>query len=124
MYASSIAAAQGGLGGNPEQMQQIMGQMMNSPMMQSVMNNPEVLRNMLQSNPAIAQVQHCLVLSIHSCAYQAHTDGCYLHVFQQIPAAANPLRYRPCSRQTSMSTDYLANAANRQYPDPVLCPCS
>ena len=41
-------------------MQQIMGQMMNSPMMQNVMNDPEVLRNMLQGNPAIQQVQTVL----------------------------------------------------------------
>lgn len=52
--ASDLAVTQGL--GNPEQMQQIMGQMMNSPMMQNVMSDPEVLRNMLQGNPAIQQV--------------------------------------------------------------------
>jgi len=31
---------------NPEQMQQAMSQMMNNPMMQSVLNDPEMLRNM------------------------------------------------------------------------------
>lgn len=41
---------------NPEQMQQAMSQMMNNPMMQSVMNDPEMLRNMFSSNPAIQQV--------------------------------------------------------------------
>jgi ubiquilin len=49
-----------GLGGmnmaNPEQMQQAMSQMMNNPMMQSVLNDPEMLRNMFSSNPAIQQV--------------------------------------------------------------------
>ena len=47
----------GGMGmGNPEQMQQAMSQMMNNPMMQSVLNDPEMLRNMFSSNPAIQQV--------------------------------------------------------------------
>ena len=41
---------------NSEQMQQAMSQMMNSPMMQSVLNDPEMLRNMFSSNPAIQQV--------------------------------------------------------------------
>ena len=42
--------------GNPEQMQQAMSQMMNNPLMQHVMNDPEMLRNMFSSNPAIQQV--------------------------------------------------------------------
>lgn len=45
--------------GNPEQMQQAMSQMMNNPMMQSVLNDPEMLRNMFSSNPAIQQVHAC-----------------------------------------------------------------
>lgn len=44
---------------NPEQMQQAMSQMMNNPMMQSVLNDPEMLRNMFSSNPAIQQVNAC-----------------------------------------------------------------
>ena len=42
--------------GNPEQMQQAMSQMMNNPMMQNVLSDPEMLRNMFSSNPAIQQV--------------------------------------------------------------------
>ncbi len=41
--------------GNPEQMQQAMSQMMNNPMMQSVLSDPDMIRNMFQSNPAIQQ---------------------------------------------------------------------
>ena len=42
----------GGLGASPEMMQQIM----NSPLMQTMMNDPELMRNMLSQNPAISQV--------------------------------------------------------------------
>ena len=45
--------------GNPEQMQQAMSQMMNNPMMQNVLSDPEMLRNMFSSNPAIQQVHAC-----------------------------------------------------------------
>jgi len=50
---------------NPEQMQQAMSQMMNNPMMQSVLNDPEMLRNMFSSNPAIQQV--CMSSSQRLC---------------------------------------------------------
>ena len=44
----------GGAGGAG--MQDQMSAMMNSPMMQSMMENPELLRSILQSNPQIQQV--------------------------------------------------------------------
>lgn len=54
--------------GNPEQMQQAMSQMMNNPMMQSVLNDPEMLRNMFSSNPAIQQVSgNLLTLCMAPC---------------------------------------------------------
>lgn len=60
----------GGMGmGNPEQMQQAMSQMMNNPMMQNVLNDPEMLRNMFSSNPAIQQV--CAQCYLVTC-FQRH----------------------------------------------------
>lgn len=59
--------------GNPEQMQQAMSQMMNNPMMQNVLNDPEMLRNMFSSNPAIQQVHtYCCFLA----SYSALLDSC------------------------------------------------
>lgn len=46
----------GGVPQNPEQMQQSMQQMMNNPVVQSLLDNPEFLHTMMQSNPAIRQV--------------------------------------------------------------------
>lgn len=40
------------MGMDPQQMQQ----MMNSPIVQSLLDNPEFLRSMMQSNPAVRQV--------------------------------------------------------------------
>lgn len=45
----------GGAGGAG--MQEQMASMMNSPMMQTMMNNPELLRSIFQSNPQIQQVR-------------------------------------------------------------------
>lgn len=48
---SCNAQGLGGLG-DPE----LMAQMMNSPIMQSVMNDPELLRNMISQNSMVSQV--------------------------------------------------------------------
>lgn len=45
-----------GFGNNPQQLSQVMNDAMNSPMMQAAMNNPELLRTMLQSNPMVREV--------------------------------------------------------------------
>ena len=44
----------GGMGASPEMMQQVM----NSPLMQTMMSDPELMRSMLSQNPAISQVGH------------------------------------------------------------------
>lgn len=41
------------MGGTPQQMQEHVAQMLNNPMMQAVLNNPDLLRSIFQSNPAI-----------------------------------------------------------------------
>jgi ubiquilin len=43
----------GMMGMDPQQLQQ----MMNSPIVQNLLQNPEFLRSMMQSNPALRQVQ-------------------------------------------------------------------
>ena len=42
--------------GNGQGMEEQMAAMMNSPVMQSMLDNPELLRTMLQANPGIQQV--------------------------------------------------------------------
>jgi len=59
----------GGMPQNPEQMQQSMQQMMNNPVVQSLLDNPEFLRTMMQSNPAIRQV--CL----SQCTWRVPGEG-------------------------------------------------
>ena len=44
-------------GGSPQQMQDMLSQMMSSPAVQSMMANPDNMRNMLQSMPQVRQVQ-------------------------------------------------------------------
>lgn len=44
-------------GGNSQQMQDSIAQMMNSPIMQNMLNNPELLRTMFQANPAVRDVR-------------------------------------------------------------------
>jgi hypothetical protein len=44
----------GMMGMDPQQLQQ----MMNSPVVQNLLENPEFLRSMMQSNPALRQVQY------------------------------------------------------------------
>ena len=51
--AQGMFAGQAGAGQNMEEQ---MAAMMNSPVMQSMMDNPELLRTVLQSNPGIQQV--------------------------------------------------------------------
>lgn len=46
-----------GMGMDPQQLQQ----MMDSPIMQNLLQNPEFLRSMMQSNPALRQVLFCHV---------------------------------------------------------------
>ena len=73
---------------NPEQMQQAMSQMMNNPMMQNVMNDPEMLRNMFSSNPAIQQVNTCLCAWLRQCiahllfSQQVYKRSCALSCLQ------------------------------------------
>lgn len=71
---------------NPEQMQQAMSQMMNNPMMQNVMNDPEMLRNMFSSNPAIQQVNKCFWggpdSALHVPARQVYQQLCALSCLQ------------------------------------------
>ncbi|KAK9820265.1 hypothetical protein WJX72_008285 [[Myrmecia] bisecta] len=43
-------------GGDPTQAGDAMSQMLNSPMMQQMMNNPELLRTLMQANPAVQQL--------------------------------------------------------------------
>jgi len=59
-------AGQAGAGQNMEEQ---MAAMMNSPVMQSMMDNPELLRTVLQSNPGIQQVDSacCICYSWHRC---------------------------------------------------------
>lgn len=38
-------------------MQEQLQQMLNNPMMQSVLNNPEMLRSIFQSNPVVRDVR-------------------------------------------------------------------
>lgn len=45
-----------GAGGQPQQMQDYTSQLLNNPMLQGLMNNPELLRSVLTSNPVVSQV--------------------------------------------------------------------
>lgn len=45
-----------GLGGTPEQQADMMRQAMSNPLVQSMMNNPDIMRSMIQSNPRLQQV--------------------------------------------------------------------
>ena len=51
-----LFACQASLLNNPQQMQQVAADMMDNPIMQAVLNNPEVMRNMLESNPQVRAV--------------------------------------------------------------------
>ena len=54
----------GQAGQQPQGMQQMMQQMMQNPMMQNMLNNPQMLRQILQSNPQVQQVclHHYLIV--------------------------------------------------------------
>ncbi len=54
---------------NPE----LMSQLMNSPIMQNMMNDPELMRNMLAQNPMVSQVRNFSNLFIH---YWCKLDIC------------------------------------------------
>ncbi len=62
-----------GQAGGGQNMEEQMAAMMNSPVMQSMLDNPDLLRTVLQSNPGIQQVklhvthccgQHCCTLLV------------------------------------------------------------
>ena len=68
-----FAGAQAGTGQNMEEQ---MAAMMNSPVMQSMLDNPELMRTVLQANPGIQQVnpramhchgRHCHMQLVCSC---------------------------------------------------------
>ena len=56
-----------GLGGNQDTMQQMMSQMQDNPAIQSMLNNPDMLRSMLQNNPMVQQVCECLCVLMCVC---------------------------------------------------------
>lgn len=57
----------GMMGMDPQQMQQ----MMQSPIVQNLLENPEFLRSMMQSNPALRQVLFCWVAQ-RRCLYPGY----------------------------------------------------
>ena len=104
---------------NPE----LMSQLINSPIMQNMMNDPELMRNMLAQNPMVSQVRNFSNLFIHYwckldiCAVQLpvltlmHT-AVFLQIMERNPEfaqilndpqllresmqlATNPVRYHP-----------------------------
>lgn len=85
-------------------MQQIMGQMMNSPMMQNVMNDPEVLRNMLQGNPAIQQV-HTLLPCLCDCLL-GQGNYAHFHTALSLPAHRNAVKPSLC--KSSICCDHMS----------------
>lgn len=58
----------GGGGGNPQAMQSAMQQMMQSPMMQSMMENPDLIRTVLQAHPGVREVNTTLAQNQLCCA--------------------------------------------------------
>lgn len=117
---------------NPEQMQQAMSQMMNNPMMQNVMNDPEMLRNMFSSNPAIQQVNKCFGVGLRQCiafTCQANLPAIVCAVLSAVdgpqpgvctgaeqPSAAaggHASRYKPSELQTQSQSTLLVYLAVR-----------
>ena len=54
-----------GPGSSPQQMQDYTSQLLNNPMLQGLMNNPELLRSVLTSNPVVSQVRACFAARQH-----------------------------------------------------------
>ena len=61
---TGLLGTQGAFGGGMPSMMgmdpQQLSQMMNSPIVQNLLENPEFLRSMMQSNPALRQVHLCI----------------------------------------------------------------
>ena len=105
-------------GGSPQQMQDMLSNMMNNPAMQQIMNNPDSMRSMLQSMPAVSQVCWHALLSRLTDSVQQELTPCLLQLMDRNPefaqlinnpqllqdamaASANPVS-RCCARQSQL----------------------
>lgn len=118
-------AAMGGMGGMPDvnRMQQqlasnpeMMADIMNSPMMQSMLNNPEFLRNMMTSNPQMRQV-------MENNPQLAHVLNDPNVLRQTVEMMRNPNAMREAMRSQDLAMSHIENhpegfnALRRMYRD-------